>query len=177
MDYSKLCSDFLGICIEAGVPILLDKAKQIPYEAYQMSKYGTKNQEYKLLVQETEFIYNLHQDFKKYIQKIEKLQTEHGLEICNIKEYKFFSKSLDILLEGYKETIINKSLKLYDPNWYRLQLQNYVQFMHSFFENMKTLHHDIKKEIERINQISDRRERSQAWEKLRRELKCLEPSN
>jgi hypothetical protein len=192
MEFSKMCSEFLGVCIDYAVPYMsqayetsipyaakgyeavggIKGAVQIAAEGYSLSK-GSKKFEYNLLVKEIEFIYQLHKEFKKYIKKLEDLQGKHRLTICNIQEFKMFSKSLDALMDSYKQSLTNNAMKLYWPDWYRQQLQHYLNFMNSFFENMKTLYTDLTTEIKRINSLP-RQERSQALENLRNELRCLE---
>jgi hypothetical protein len=171
MDSIYHCSEFLGTCVKLASP-WMDTVKigvDLGLKA--------KNNIYEngLLTQETEFVYNLNKEFKRYIRELRKLQSQYGLEICQLEGIDYFSKSLDQLLEGYKAGMINNSMKLTFPEWYRQQLQNYTNFMNLFFTSLQSQYQFLSEKIKDIKALP-KDQRSAEWELLRESLQCMIPS-
>lgn len=133
----------------------------------------SKKFDFQTLVKETNNAVKIFRMFEKTIDKLDRMQNEHKLQICSVENSKVFLKEYRELLEMYDAKQMVKQLQeRYWPDWYRENLHKHLSFVNVY---MNQLQYDIMNlviEVKKIEKLPSREERNKAWNSLRNELKC-----
>ena len=169
-----LCT-LAGTCFALGSAFVAAFASPIGY-AFSAVSFGlwvkTKTVHYSMLLTETAHVLEIVRVFLKNLDKIEALQQKHGFEICMVKKARTFMDDFKTLLEYYEPTSINKIQEHVSAEWYRLQLQYYVNYMNIFMTNIQQVSTEVLMRIERINATKDKSIKSRMLEDLKNAYKC-----
>jgi hypothetical protein len=151
------CFDFIGQCLTVD----------------NIMKIKTKFTENVFLLTETDHAIKLHKEFKRYLKQVTKLQNEYGLEVCYIKDIQSFSDDFEEFLKNFDYNWFNEINKIAFPDWYRKELQVYIQTLQLFFSNLQSLYADLKLDIKDVQRIKDKKEREKAFIELRNQMTWL----
>lgn len=134
----------------------------------------SKKLDYGMLIKETKIAIDLVKLFKKSLKLLEKIQDESKTTICVVNKSKDFLKEFETLLEWYSPDTFNELQKSISGDWYRIQLQYYMQYMQMFMTNIQLTALEIKMKRAEILKINDKNARKEKLRELMEEYTCEE---
>ena len=170
----KLCT-LAGQCFNIANQYIESYGSYLPIvgnAASMVTAYKSKKLDYGMLLKETKIAIDLVNLFKKQLKNIEKLQEDTGMTLCVVLTSKDFIKEFEKLLDWYTPDTFNELQKQLSGDWYRIQLQYYMQYMQMFMTNIQITTMEINMRRREILKISDKENRKAQLRELAAEYLC-----